>query len=139
MAYERWMAQEREKIADLEAELTRVCPLEVGGATTIEEAAVAAFEQTHKEILRILNKSEGKFKQFKAEAKKWEQERNRLEKLRENLRKSERPAPEVEEADKAFEEHLEGKPKLKWMVEARDLMRNPHKMKQGQTFGDILS
>ena len=99
----------------------------------VEAGAREAFERCQKQILQILNKSERDFKDYKVDAKQWEREKNRLEKEVENLKKSGRSKDDVEVSEARLKAHLEKEPPLKWMLDARDLMRKPEKLKESES------
>ena len=93
------------------------------------------FDQCGKEILQILDRSESHFKNYKKSVKEWEKKRSTLEKALKTKEEKLRPQEEIEAAKNSLQahmDHMEDKLALKWMLDARDFMRNPEKIQESQ-------
>ena len=69
-------------------------------------------------------------KDFKTSVKEWERKRDRLQKAVEVKMETNRPEEEIDESKKRFDDHAMTQPPLKWMLDARDFMRNPEKFRE---------
>ena len=131
-AYEELMAEEKKNISGgWEAMYARVCPKPKAVTAPVDEHAALeeAFEQSCKEFRKLLDQSESHFKNYKKAVKEWEMKKDRLQKAVENKRENHRLPAEIDEAQKKLDEHVETRLPLKWMLDAREYMRNPEKMR----------
>ena len=134
-AHEERMEEAKNNISGgWEAMYTRVCPQLAVAAAPVDEVArlEEIFEQSLAQIGKTLDKSDGDFKRCKKEVRDWEKKMNQLQKVVENKIKSKRPEKEIEESQKKLNGHLETRPALKWIVDARDIMRNQREFKESK-------
>ena len=135
-SYIELMAMEKTKLGgdeSVKAIHARVCPKPVGAAAPVDERAAMQeqFDQCGKEILQILDRSESHFRNYKKSVKEWEKKRSTLEKALKTKEEKLRPQEEIEAAKNSLQahmDHMEDKLALKWMLDARDFMRNPEKI-----------
>ena len=123
------MEEQRKKIGTaMEEMFIRVCPQPGGPAAPIDEegALQEAFDQFCKQIRQLVNESERDFKSYKTAAKEWDEKKKQLEEALESKKaEATKLHPEqIEQAQKSLDEHVALKLPLKWMLDARDFIRN---------------
>ena len=123
------MEEQRKKIgAAMEEMFARVCPQPGGPAAPVDEegALQEAFDQLCKQIRQLVDESERDFKNYKTAAKEWDKKKKQLERALENKKaNAAKLSPEqIEQAQKSLDAHVALKLPLKWMLDARDFIRN---------------
>ena len=94
-----------------------------------------AFHQTHGQIKNVLKETNAEFKAYKANLESLQSEVKRRRRKIDNLRKAAQPQERIDEESgklKAAEDKLDAQLEGKWMLEMRDLMRQPEKMKMSK-------
>ena len=89
------------------------------------------FRTSHKQIQEIIKKTEVDFKALKADMKKWEREKNRLDNLITKMKENAKPAEEVKARSKELGE-VEKKLEAKWFLEYREHICDPEKYRTGK-------
>ena len=136
-AYKEFMEVQRKEIgADMEDMFSRICPEPAGVSTPTDEhgALTEAFDHFCKQVQQLVAQSERDFKNYRKAVNEWEKKKQQLRKAVENKKANHRPQEEIERAEKSMEEHMEKKLPLMWMIDARDIMRNPTKMQESKKF-----
>ena len=130
------MEAQQKKIGDMEAEFAKVCPEPAGAGTSIDEDGVMmeAFDLLCKQIHQLIDQSECHFKNYRKSVNEWKNKRHLLKKAVENKRTNDRPLKEIEIAEKSLEDHMEKKLPLKWMLDAKDFMRDPTRMQKSKLY-----
>ena len=139
-AYEEIMDQEKRGIdGGYQALYVRVCKelKNPESESTLDEAShiLQSFERCQSEIRKILSETEAEFKACKVEVKKFEREKNRLDKKIHNLKTNAQPAEEILKATeqlKALESQEDKQFQFVWMLALRDVMRQPEKYRNGK-------
>ena len=135
-AYEELMAEEKKKIVGgCEALYKKVCQKPPETTTPKDEhAALAeAFEQCCKQIRQILDRSECNFKDYKKKMNDWERKRKGLEMTVKKKKENSRPQAEITNSQKRLDDYMSTQPPLQWMLEVRDFMRNPEKIRESKS------
>ena len=135
-AYQEFMEAQQKRIGDMEAEFAKVCPEPAGAGASVDEhdVMVEAFDQLCKQIHQLIDQSECHFKNYRKAVNDWEKQSHLLKKTVENKRTNDRPLKEIEIAEKSLEDHMEKKLPLKWMLDARDFMRDPTRMQKSKSY-----
>ena len=91
-----------------------------------------AFHQTHGQMKNVLKETNAEFKAYKANLESLQSDVNRLRRKIDNLRNADQPQARIDEESiklKEAEEKLAAQLEGKWMMDVRDLMQQPEKMK----------
>ena len=133
-AYEELMHHVRAEIGDQFEELqSAICgeaKRPTAGADQ-DEIMLELFQQSHHEIIQIVKKTDPEFKAYKSSLKSLEHEKHRLEETLSKLKLHERPADDVDLAQEKLDtvtQKLEGM----WLLRAREILRDPKKLKEGR-------
>ena len=89
------------------------------------------FSGSHKQIQRIIEKTESNFKSLKADLKKWDREKARLQETVAQLTKNHKPPSEVEVKCKELAQ-VEKMLEARWIIEYRDCIRNPYSFRESK-------
>ena len=136
LAYEEWMAEERKKIGDNMAALyKKVCqkPCEAVSPKDADAALDEAFDKTCKQMRQVLDKSEREFKELKKKVADWEKKRSLLTSTVTKKKEKNRPEEEIVKAQQKLDEHLASEPERRWMLDARELMRDLEKHQKNKS------
>ena len=130
-AYREIMEEQRKKIgAGMEEMFARVCPQTCGPSAPLDEegALQEAFIQLCKQIHQLVNESECDFKNYETAAKQWDNKKYQLEKELEGKKANAAilPPGQIEQAQKSLDDHMAAILPLKWMIDAREVLRNPN-------------